>query len=52
MRSRDDYHGDVIYDVWHAGGNPDLVDDDRVDEHYDYDDEVDAAVRDELRSQR
>ncbi|KKM73040.1 hypothetical protein LCGC14_1414540 [marine sediment metagenome] len=28
----DDYHGDVWYDVWRSGGNPDLVDDDRVED--------------------
>lgn len=31
---RDDYRGDVIYDVWRSGGNPDRVDYDRCDDAY------------------
>ena len=33
MSNRDDYYGDVIYEVWRSGGNPDLVDYDRCDDY-------------------
>lgn len=49
---RREYEGDVIYDVWRAGGNPDAVDLDAVGEHYYYGDEAEATVRDELSEQR
>jgi hypothetical protein len=48
----DDYRGDVFYDVWRSGGNPDAVDYDRVrDSYYDGLDSEDAARR-ELHAQR
>jgi hypothetical protein len=47
-----DYRGDVFYDVWRSGGNPDAVDYDRVrDAYYDGLDSGEAADR-ELRCQR
>ena len=32
---RKGYEGDVWYEVWRRGGNPDLVDSDRVQDCYD-----------------
>jgi hypothetical protein len=59
MRSREErrederrYEGDVVYDVWRNGGNPDRVDIERVREHFDRGDQSDYATRDELRRQR
>ena len=51
-RSRREYEGDVTYDVWRAGGNPDAIDRDRVDDHWREGDDVDIATRDEMRHQR
>lgn len=35
MRSeREDYWGDVVYEVWRRGGDPDRVDRDRTDDHF------------------
>ena len=51
-RSRREYEGDVVYDVWRAGGNPDAVDFDRVDDHWCERDDVDVAALDEVRRQR
>lgn len=31
MSKRNDYYGDVCYEVWRNGGNPDAVDYDRCD---------------------
>jgi len=46
------YRGDVIYEVWRRGGNPDLVDYDRVDDYYyeNYEPEYTASI--ELNLQR
>ena len=59
MRTREErreeerrYEGDVVYNVWRNGGNPDRVNLDRVDEHFDRGDQSDQATRDELRHQR
>ena len=53
MRRTDrEFFGDVIYDVWRAGGNPDAVDRDRVSDAYRDHDEVEHAVARELRAQR
>ena len=59
MRTREErreeerrYEGDVVYDVWRNGGNPDRVNLDRVQEHFDSGDQSDYATRDELRHQR
>lgn len=38
---RDRFHGDVVYEVWRSGGNPDAVDWD--DTQRDYGDGIDAA---------
>jgi hypothetical protein len=50
-REYNEYLGDVWYEVWRRGGNPDIVDDDRViDRYYDgYDSDESAAL--EIRSQ-
>lgn len=49
---RRDYEGDVIYEVWRSGGNPDAVDRDRVRDAYDDRLSKDEAVAMELRHQR
>ena len=55
MSRRDElgqYRGDVFYDVWRSGGNPDAVNDDRVEDAY-YDGlEADYAASIELNHQR
>ena len=51
-RNFKDYLGEVWYDVWRNGGNPDAVDDERVRDQFDgYEYPEDAAHR-ELRRQR
>ena len=51
-REAEDFRGDVIYDVWRSGGNPDLVDYDYVDDRR-YDGcEADDVAAEELRRQR
>jgi hypothetical protein len=32
-QDRRDYHGDVAYEVWRSGGNPDRLNYDRVEDH-------------------
>lgn len=32
-KGRNDYYGDVAYEVWRRGGNPDAVDYDRLDDY-------------------
>lgn len=34
LEARRRYRGDVAYEVWRSGGNPDAVDYDRVDDYY------------------
>jgi len=58
MMSRDrreeerQYHGDVEYEVWRSGGNPDLVDYDRVQDRF-YDGQYpEQTASEELRRQR
>lgn len=52
MRRDPNYFGDVCYEVWRSGGNPDSVDYDRVrDREYDGYDYIDSA-RAELSYQR
>uniref|UniRef100_A0A6H1ZVW2 Uncharacterized protein n=1 Tax=viral metagenome TaxID=1070528 RepID=A0A6H1ZVW2_9ZZZZ len=46
------YEGDVVYDVWRNGGNPDRVNVERIEEHFYRGDDCDSATRDELRHQR
>ena len=51
-QDEDKYRGDVMYDVWRSGGNPDLVDYDRCrDDFFDGIDPRESANR-ELRRQR
>ncbi len=46
------FEGDVIYEVWRSGGNPDAVDYNRLDDYwYDGLDAYEAADR-ELQIQR
>jgi hypothetical protein len=56
MSRRDDehreYRGDVLYDVWRSGGNPDAVDYDRVRDSFYEGERVEDAVTRELRAQR
>lgn len=33
-KSERDFENDVWYEVWQRGGNPDLIDDDRVSDYY------------------
>lgn len=50
--SFDTYLGDVVYEVWCSGGNPDAVCADRVDyDYYGYRDS-DACAASHLRQQR
>lgn len=46
------FEGDVVYDVWRSGGNPDAVSYDRLVDDYYGDRSVDEVVARELRSQR
>ena len=46
------YQGDVAYEVWRSGGNPDAVDRDRVAGYYWEGWEPEDAARSELRRQR
>lgn len=46
------FEGDVVYDVWRSGGNPDAVSHDRLRDDYYDDRSVDEVVARELRSQR
>ena len=51
-RTRNDYRGDVLYDVWRSGGNPDAVDYDRVDDAYAAGDYAEDVAASEVRRQR
>lgn len=46
------YEGDVFYEVWRAGGNPDRINDDRVSDRYYNGDSSEQAARSELSHQR
>jgi hypothetical protein len=46
------YHGDVFYEVWRAGGNPDAVSYDRVQQRYYDGQDSQSAASAELRAQR
>ena len=52
MRDRRDYENDVFYEVWRAGGNPDTIDYDRVDDHRWEGEYADYAAECELRCQQ
>lgn len=45
------YENDVFYEVWRAGGNPDAINYDRVEEHFYNGDYSDCAASHELRAQ-
>ena len=45
------YQGDVFYEVWRSGGNPDAVDYDRVRDCYSDGDEPECCASSELRRQ-
>lgn len=47
-----DYYGDVIYEVWRRGGNPDAVDPDRVRDYQEEDLFPEHAAAREVRRQR
>jgi len=49
---RDDYWGDVVYEVWRAGGDVDRIDDDRVEDNRWDGMEYEDAASIELRHQR
>lgn len=51
-KDKREYHGDVIYEVWRRGGNPDAVEYDRVEDHYYAGDEAPSAAQNEIRRQR
>jgi hypothetical protein len=51
-RSEEDYRGDVVYDVWRSGGNPDYVSYDRVSDHYWNGNSTEYAASCEMRLQR
>lgn len=46
------YEGDVSYEVWRRGGNPDRIDDDRVGDSYDNGLSHEQAASKEIRAQR
>lgn len=51
-RDRDDYWGDVVYEVWRSGGDVDRIDDDRVEDSRWDGIEYEQAARVELQHQR
>jgi hypothetical protein len=50
--ARERYFYDTAYEVWRNGGNPDAVDYDRCNDHYDGGDTPDETAASELRRQR
>lgn len=50
-RPVDEYRGDVIYDVWRAGGDVDAVDYDRVDDAFRDGESVESCTHNELDHQ-
>lgn len=50
-RSREDYEGDVIYEVWRRRGNPDAVDRRDLDDYHHQGLFPDEAAFNELRKQ-
>ena len=55
QRSRDEereYEADVYYEVWRAGGDPDRIDTDRVNDSYWDSRDVESATKVELREQK
>jgi hypothetical protein len=47
-----DYYGDMFYEVWRSGGNPDAIDPDRADDYKVAGYEPDEAAECEMRRQR
>ena len=52
MPNDDDYFGDVVYEVWRSGGDPDRVDRDDVEDHRYAGRWPEEAARVELRHQQ
>jgi hypothetical protein len=48
---QEQFRGDVIYQVWRSGGNPDRINDDRLSDRYWDGQNADEAASAELRSQ-
>ena len=48
---RDSYEGDVFFEVWRSGGNPDAIDFDRVNDAYYAGDFAEDAATFELHIQ-
>ncbi|MBU2118769.1 MAG: hypothetical protein KJ954_14370 [Alphaproteobacteria bacterium] len=46
------YEGDVYYEVWRSGGNPDAIDFDHMDDHRWNGDSAESAAACALRRQR
>ncbi len=51
-KEEEQYRGDVIYEVWRSGDDPDRISDERVDRHRWDGDDAGTAARHELRIQR
>lgn len=49
---RREYQGDVWYDVWRSGGNPDRVNEDRVEDSYYQGMDSHRAAERELKAMR
>lgn len=49
---RRQFENDVFYEVWRAGGNPDAIDYERVDDRYYDGQDVQIAAEAELRAQQ
>ena len=50
--SKHDYEGDVYYEVWRQGGDPDAIDLDRVEDSYYRGDYPEDAASVEMERQR
>lgn len=51
-KDRREYDGDVFYEVWASGRDPDRINYDRVGDHYYGGDSSDEAAEDEIRHMR
>jgi hypothetical protein len=49
---RSEYDGDVVYEVWRSGRNVDVINYDRVSDHFYGGDSADIAASHEIRAQR
>jgi hypothetical protein len=54
MRDKDyeRFRGDVIYDVWRNGGNPDSIDEENMRDGYNIDRDAELTTMKELERQR